>query len=232
MARLARLSLPSQVHYVRVYGAADISLMPMLEDLDAMLSLFSKVVSLHHVDMTGYAILPSQIDFLITPRNSAEDVSKFTQAFCRLYSRYFNDAYRRSGALWHGRFRSCVVQGKNRCLNALLYMEWLPETKGYQEAVLYPWSSYSHHAGLRNDYFMAPGKEYWGLGNTPFERQKAYKVLFPGGYPKREGEDLEKHLIRGWPWADREFLLENHVEPSRIWPERGRARPRKSEISD
>ncbi len=84
----------------------------MLEDLDAMLSLFSKVVSLHHVDMTGYAILPSQIDLLITPRNSAEDVSKFTQAFCRLYSRYFNDAYRRSGALWHGRFRSCVVQGK------------------------------------------------------------------------------------------------------------------------
>ena len=194
MARLARLSLPSQVHYVRVYGAADISLMPMLEDLDAMLSLFSKVVSLHHVDMTGYAILPSQIDLLITPRNSAEDVSKFTQAFCRLYSRYFNDAY--------------------------------------QEAVLYPWSSYSHHAGLRNDYFMAPGKEYWGLGNTPFERQKAYKVLFPEGYPKREGEDLEKHLIRGWPWADREFLLENHVEPSRIWPERGRGRPRKSEISN
>ena len=30
-----------------------------------------------------------------------------------------------------------------------------------------------------------------------FERQKAYKVLFPEGYPKREGEDLEKHLIRG-----------------------------------
>ncbi len=42
MARLARLSLPSQVHYVRVYGAADISLMPMLEDLDAMLSLFPR----------------------------------------------------------------------------------------------------------------------------------------------------------------------------------------------
>lgn len=229
MARLARLSLPGQLHYVRVNGAADISLMPMLEDLDMMLSLFSKAVSLHNVGMTGYVILPTHIDFLITPREAAEDVSKFTQTFCRLYSRYFNDVYSRSGSLWHGRFRSCVVQGKQRCLNALLYIEWLPELKGYQEAYLYPWSSYTHHAGLRNDYFMSPGKEYWSLGNTPFERQKAYKALFPRGFSKKEGEELEKHLLRGWPWAEKDFLLENHVDPMRISPQRGRGRPKKTE---
>lgn len=232
MARLARLSMQGQLHYIRVYGVPEISLMPMLEDLDAMLGLFSKVVTLHNVDLSGYVILPTQIDFLITPRRSAEDVSKFTQTFCRLYSRYFNDSYRRSGSLWHGRFRSCVVQGKERCMNALLYIEWLPELKGYQEAVLYPWSSYSHHAGQRNDYFMSPGKEYWSLGNTPFERQKAYKTLFPNGFSKKVGEELESHVLRGWPWADREFLLENHVDPSRISPTRGRGRPPKAEKAD
>ncbi len=66
-----------------------------------------------------------------------------------------------------------------------------------------------------------------------FERQKAYKVLFPEGYPKkRRGRFRKASDQRDGLGPIGEFLLENHVEPSRIWPERGRGRPRKSEISN
>lgn len=216
----------NQIHYVRLYGSKELSLMPQLEDLDVVFRLFSKVSLIHQTDISGYVILPEHIDLLLSPRQSTEDLSKFVQSFSRLYSRYFNDTYRRTGTIWHGRFRSSIIQGAERRSDALLYMEWLPELLKIQEAQTYPWSSYFHHAGFRNDYFMNPAKEYWNLGNTPFERQKHYREIFQMGHSQKSGIEIEKHLKMGWPWADRDFLIENQIAPERISPLRGRGRPR------
>lgn len=39
--------------------------------------------------------------------------SKMMQAVGRHYLRYFNHSYRRTGTLWEGRFKSCVVDTEN-----------------------------------------------------------------------------------------------------------------------
>ena len=38
--------------------------------------------------------------------------SQMMQAVGRRYVQYFNDQYRRSGTLWEGRYKSCLLQGE------------------------------------------------------------------------------------------------------------------------
>lgn len=44
----------------------------------------------------------------------------------RRYVRYFNDAYKRSGTLWEGRFRACAVHAEDYLLTCMRYIELNP----------------------------------------------------------------------------------------------------------
>jgi len=44
----------------------------------------------------------------------------------RQYVRYFNRTYNRSGTLWEGRFKSCVVEAENYLLICQRYIELNP----------------------------------------------------------------------------------------------------------
>ncbi len=226
MTRLTRLSIKDTTHYVILSGRKDRPLTPRMQDLDELFNIFGKLTYDYAVEISGYVILPNQLHFMLTPRKDAKDLSTFVQSIARLYCRYYNKSYKKEGTIWQGRYASSVVQGSERIFKSLIYMEWLPELMRIQEAVLYPWSSYHHHAGLRNDYFMTPCSEYWKLGNTPYERQKVYKKIFSQGCSPSFGQNLIRTVKRGWPLADDKFLEEHNIQKSRIAPLRGRGRPK------
>lgn len=228
MARLPRLSVADQTHYVVMHGTKDVSLIPMEEDVNFMFGVFSKVCRAESVAICAYAILPEEIHMLMVPHGKAENLSKAVQQINRLYSRYFNEAYSRTGTIWQGRFESSLLQGKGKILQATVFMEWLPYLRKALDPQYYPWTSFPHHAGLRSDFFVSPSKEYWELGNTPFERQKKYKEIFANSVSKSFGESLLKSVKRGWPIADEEFLAELNIAEQRIRPQRKRGRPQKS----
>ena len=227
MTRLSRLNVVSQTHYVVLRSVPEISLIPAEDDISALFRIFSQESQDYSVDISGYAVFTDQVHLLLFPRNSAEDLSKFTQQVSRLYGRYFNDAYARSGKIWQSRYESCLLQGANTALRSTVYFEWLPFILGYGEPQFYPWTSYSHHCGLRSDYFMMPSAEYWALGNTPFERQKRYQSLFEEGPDTEFGELVVKSAKRGWPVAEASFLDSLGIAPERRAPQRGRGRPKK-----
>lgn len=61
----------------------------------------------------------------------------------RYYVRYFNREYRRSGTMWEGRYRSCLVQNEQYVLVRGQYMELNPVRAGMvDEPSKYFWSSY------------------------------------------------------------------------------------------
>lgn len=66
---------------------------------------------------------------LLTP-TSEDGVSLLMQALGRRYVRYFNYTYRRSGTLWEGRFKSCVVDADNYLLLCQRYIELNPVRAG------------------------------------------------------------------------------------------------------
>lgn len=227
MARLTRLSLVNQAHYVILKAIDGITLMPSEEDIGMLFDIFARVSHSRHLDFSAYLLLPNQLHMMLTPRKSSEDLSTGVQQISRLYSRHFGDKYARSETIWQGRFSSSVVQGGTNILDSIIFMEWLPFSELSVDPKLYSWTSYCHHSGIRSDYFMTPSEDYWKLGNTPFERQRKYKVIFEQGPKSQFGKNLLSSVRRGWPVADKGFLKESGVSNLRIEPQRGRGRPRK-----
>lgn len=227
MARLTRLSIVNQAHYVILRAIDEITLIPSEEDIGVLFDIFARISHSQHMDFSAYSLLPNQLHMLLIPRADSEDLSSAVQQISRLYSRHFGDKYSRNGSIWHGRFASAVVQGGSSVLDSIIFMEWLPFSELSVDPKLYPWTSYSHHSGIRSDYFMTPSMDYWSLGNTPFERQRKYKVLFNQGAKMQFGQKLLSSVKRGWPIAEKSLLKESGVATSRISPQRGRGRPKK-----
>jgi hypothetical protein len=69
--------------------------------------------------------------------------SSVMKALGQRYVQYINRTYRRSGGLWEGRFRSCLVQQDDYLFACLRYIEMNPVRAGMVEQPAdYRWSSY------------------------------------------------------------------------------------------
>jgi putative transposase len=97
----------------------------------------------------------------------------------QLYSQYFNKLYERTGSLWEGRFRSCLVQSEDYLLTC------------YSD---YAWSSYRENSLVGPaSGLLTPHPEYLRLGAsayttlvatmTPqYERMDEIRAATNGGY--------------------------------------------------
>jgi len=96
----------------------------------------------------------------------------------RCYASYFNRRYSRTGQLWEGRFRSCLVDSSAYVLGCYRYIELNPVRAGIVgSASAYSWSSYAGNSGTRVDPLLTEHVEYMALGPAPAARQRAYEHL-------------------------------------------------------
>ncbi len=95
------------------------------------------------------------------------------------YVQYVNRIYKRSGTLWEGRFRSCIVDQDTYFLQCQRYIELNPVRAGLvQHPAEYRWSSYSNNGqGERSDLLKSHFL-HERLGRTVEEKQKCYRELF------------------------------------------------------
>ena len=76
--------------------------------------------------------------------------------------------YHRTGTLWEGRFRSCLVEAETYFLACQRYVELNPVRAGMgPDPAAYPWSSFSANAGAQPDPVITPHPLYLALGPTP-----------------------------------------------------------------
>jgi putative transposase len=95
------------------------------------------------------------------------------------YSQYFNHRYRRCGAVWQGRYKSCVVQTEEYFLACQRYIELNPVRAGMVDYPgNYRWSSYRCNAEGRDDRIVTPHQLYRRLGMAPAARRQAYLGMF------------------------------------------------------
>jgi putative transposase len=74
------------------------------------------------VAIHGSVFMTNHVHLLFTPEDS-DSVSRMMQSLGRGYVRYFNRSYKRSGTLWEGRFKSCVVDADAYLLICQRYIE-------------------------------------------------------------------------------------------------------------
>lgn len=175
----------------------------------------------------AYVLMPDHVHLLVSsPEEGA--TGRLMQRLGRRYVRWFNDRHQRSGTLWEGRYRSTVVEPGAWLLAAHRYLELNPVRAGYASSPEhYSWSSCRHHLGLESDPLVADHRLYWALGNTPFERQAAYRGLLEAGTPLAELDRIRFAAHRGWMLGEISEIA-TEISPHRRVAPLPKGRPRKA----
>lgn len=223
MARLPRLAAAGLPHHVIQRGNDRQSVFREDPDYARYLGWLREVAATHGLALHAYVLMPNHVHLLVTPPTDAA-LSKAMQSLGRRYVRWFNDKYGRTGTLWEGRFRSTVIDADRYLLACARYIELNPVRAGIVNSPeLYRWSSYAHHAGVLVDPLVTDHPLVWALGNTPFERQLAYRRLFEVDLAAEFLQSLRSATNRG-----RALGLSSDGGKTMTQP-RPRGRPRKGE---
>jgi putative transposase len=121
--------------------------------------------------------MPNHVHLLLTPR-LAESCALLMKHLGQRYAQYFNRRHGRTGTLWEGRFRSCVVDSAHYLIACYRYIELNPVRAGIVgHPALYPWSSYAANTGARADSMLAPHAEFLALASESRARAAVYRAL-------------------------------------------------------
>jgi putative transposase len=208
MARQSRLILPQQPHLVLHRGNDNQLIFRDDEDFEQLRGWLKEAARAYKVAVHAYVFLPTHLQLLVTPSDET-GLALMMQKLGRLYVPWFNQKYQRSGTLFQGRFRTSLVETDKYFLACSRFIELAP-VRGQLavEAGDYPWSSYRHRVGVRPDATVSDHSLYWGLGNTPFQREAAYMEYVQQGIADDELKHIEQAIAKGWPIATQAFKLD------------------------
>lgn len=227
MARLARLVIPQQLHHVIQSGIDGKVIFADDEDHRVFLAWMAEAARQFQVAIHAYVLMPDHLHLLATPSDET-GLGRMMQWLGRHYVPYFNAKYKRSGTLWQGRYKATVLEAASYFLPCSLSIESNPvRTNLVTDALEYPWSSYQHHIGLRIDPLITDHPMYWGMGNTPFQREAAYKDQMQQLLPNVAIQALTGATLKGWLLGSDTFKAAmTKLTARRVVPLK-RGRPRK-----
>ncbi len=126
----------------------------------------------------AYCLMTNHVHLVVSPASAAGAGALMKQLGQR-YVQYINRSYRRSGTLWEGRFRSCLLHAEDYLLACQRYVELNPVRAGLVEhPASYRWSSYRANTQGETLPGLTPHPLYLALGVAPEARQAAYRELF------------------------------------------------------
>lgn len=175
----------------------------------------------------AYCLMTNHVHLLLTA-SASEACSRLMKDLGQLHTQYMNRNYDRSGSLWEGRFRSCVVQAEDYLLACYRYIEMNPVRASL---VLHPedhaWSSYRANAQGISDPLITPHEEYSRYCGT--EGRTAYARLVAQVLHSALIDEIRTATNGNFALGDKSFrarvsaALGRRAEPGRA------GRPRSSE---
>jgi putative transposase len=107
------------------------------------------------------------------------------------------------------------------------YIELNPVRAGLvAEAAHYRWSSFAHHVGTAVDSSVSDHSKFWALGNTPFDRQLAYRGMFDQPLAEADVAGIRSATQSGWALGGKAFLEQLAKRSARRPTVLPRGRPR------
>lgn len=180
MARLPRVHLAGVPEHIIQRGNNRQVCFADDEDFAAYahwLKTYSEAFGVH---IHAWVFMTNHVHMLCTASDSS-GISQMMQSLGRQYVQYFNRRYRRSGTLWEGRFKSCLVQEEHYVLAVYRYIEMNPVRAGMVSSpAAYAWSSYAINGLGKPSALCQPHACYLALAESEAERQQAYREMFKG----------------------------------------------------
>lgn len=148
------------------------------EDFAAYAYWLKEYADAFGVHIHAWVFMTNHVHLLCTASDNS-GISLMMQSLGRQYVRYFNQRYKRSGTLWEGRFKSCLVQEEHYVMAVYRYIEMNAVRAGMVSSPSeYVWSSYAINALGKQSALCQPHPCYLALADSEEERQQAYRDLF------------------------------------------------------
>lgn len=219
MARMPRLSGAEWPHMVVQHVHEGQALVRDETDVALLLRTLKEAAREESVAIHAYVIAIDHLHLLATP-STDDGLSRLMQSVGRRYVAAYNRRHDRRGGLWSGRYRCTVIEAARYLLDCMVFIEQHAlRTGAVQQLTEDRWSSVGHHLGLRVDPLIQDHPLFWALGNTPFDREAAWRKRLEQGLSHRQVLDLSNATHKGWALGGDDFLqkvqvaLGRHVQP-------------------
>ena len=142
----------------------------------------------------AYVLMQNHVHLLATPAEAGAS-SRMMQSLGRCYVAYFNARHDRTGTLWEGRFKSCLVDSDAYMLACYRYIEMNPvRARLVARPEDFPWSSFAHNALGAHDALITPHATFLALGLTAERRSQAYRDLVSRLLPPQLVDEIRLNL--------------------------------------
>jgi putative transposase len=217
MARLPRLVVAGHAHLVILRALAGVKgLFDEEADRASFTAALREAAATERVQVHAWALLDTEALLLATPAE-AQGLGRWVQALGRRFVTAYNRRHQRTGTLWEGRFRGAVVEPGAPRVAALLWVDGQSADPALTSA--------GHRGGGPRDALLTDLPEFWLLGNTPFEREAAWRARLAEGLPAAEAAELRRAALGGWAIGDDAFKAALATAASRPAAPRPRGRP-------
>ena len=95
------------------------------QDFGVYTNFLKSAAEKYQVEIHAWCFMTNHVHLLATPNTDAA-VSLMMQSLGRQYVQYFNHKYKRTGTLWEGRFKSCLIDSDIYLLVCYRYIELNP----------------------------------------------------------------------------------------------------------
>jgi putative transposase len=229
MPRPPRIDLPGVPQHLVIRGNNRIDIFHDDNDRTAFLRYLVHAARATGSDVHAFVLMTNHVHLLASAGEPGA-LSRLIQSVGRRYSHYVNRTHGRTGTLFEGRFRSCLVDSDRYLFACMRYIELNPVRAGMvRTPAEYAWSSFRRNAGDEAFAWIVPRQEYQALGGDADARGAAYRALF-----SRRIEDAELHAIResartGCPFGSSAFVERVETALGRAARVAPRGRPRSRE---
>jgi putative transposase len=156
----------------------------------------------------AYVLMCNHVHLLATPAE-AGGVGRLMQALGRRYVGYFNASMARTGTLWEGRFKSCLVDSDSYVLHCYRYIELNPVRAGISSGPGgFRWSSFRCNGLGQPDPLVSPHDSYVALGATVAERADIYRSFVAQGCDCLQVEEIRAMTSRQRAFGGQAFKQE------------------------
>jgi putative transposase len=199
-------------------------------DMKAYINWLMEFSNQYGVAIHAWVLMTNHIHILCTP-STDNGISKMIQSLGRMYVGYFNYTYNRTGTLWEGRYKSCIIQSDKYLLSVYRYIELNPvRAKMVASPDEYSWSSYNYNAlGVENN-LVTPHEIYLQLGNNQKERSCNYLCLFDEFIDEKVLTDIRASINKGLALGDEYFIKQIEILTKSRVSSKKVGRPKKSSL--
>ncbi len=141
------------------------------------LHLLGEALPATDVQMHACALMDNHAHLLVTPPEMGA-VGRRMKMRGRNYVAQFNARHRRTGTLWEGRYKCCLVAGADYFVRCARYIDLNPvRARMTDDPTVFPWSSCAALCGMREDPLLRLHPIQHALGATKKDHGDAYRAI-------------------------------------------------------